>query len=225
VLTGNPVRAEILAGSAAEGRRIAGFTDADSRPIMLVVGGSLGARQLNQLVAESFEDILLHYRLIHQRGAGAWELPDLPGLYLSRPSFAGEYPHLLAAADVVVSRAGASAVWEMGIKKKPGILVPLGAGSRGDQLRNAEHCRKHGAVVVFRSEEYAEPALATLDFRETMHELAVDSQRRARMAAAWEQVVWPDAAARCAKAIEELLADVVEAGKPSAKAGKPSAEV
>jgi UDP-N-acetylglucosamine--N-acetylmuramyl-(pentapeptide) pyrophosphoryl-undecaprenol N-acetylglucosamine transferase len=204
--TGNPVRAEILAGKAAEGRRIAGFGDHDPRPVLLVVGGSLGARQLNQLVDDSFEELLAEYRVIHQRGAGDWSRQDVPGAYFSRPGFAGEFPHLLAAADVVLSRAGASGVWEMGVLGKPGVLVPLGAGSRGDQIRNAGHCAKSGAVVVFRPEEYAEPQLATLDFRETMHELAVDRARRARMSAAWNQVVWPDGAARSARAIEALLA-------------------
>lgn len=203
VVTGNPVRAEIFRATAAEGLRLAGFSPADPRPVLLVVGGSLGARQLNELVKDNFEEILRKWRVVHQRGQGEWGLADVPGAYFSQPFFSAEFPHLLAASSLVLSRAGAGSLWEMGVLGKPAILVPLGAGSRGDQLRNAELCRKHGAAIVFDPAEYAEPHLGNLDFRETMDELAVDRGRRERMAAAWQGLVRKDGAARC---VDEILA-------------------
>ena len=205
IATGNPVRAEIFHGEASQGLGVAGFTAKDTRPVLLVVGGSLGASQLNQLVKENFEEILQRWRVIHQRGAGDWDVPDVPGAYFSRPFFSAEYPHLLAAADLVLSRAGAGSVWEIGVLGKPAVLVPLVAGSRGDQVRNAEHCRSNGAVVVFNPADYAEVHLGNLDFRETMQELAVDSHRRANMAAAWSSIVRRDGAATCAQVVLDLL--------------------
>ncbi len=203
VATGNPVRAEIFTAQAVQGLEIAGFNSKDSRPVLLVVGGSLGARQLNTMVKENFEEILAQWRVIHQRGEGEWDLHDVPGAYFSRPFFSAEYPHLLAAADVVLSRAGAGSVWEMGVLHKPGILVPLTAGSRGDQLRNAQHCQKQGAVVLINADDYPEPMLVNLDLRETLSELAVDPRRRVAMSVAWSKLVRNDAAAECARVVLE----------------------
>lgn len=205
VATGNPVRAEIFAGDAAEGRRLLGFADADPRPILFVQGGSLGARQVNALVDECYAELSARYRIVHQRGKGDWNRPDRAGSYLSRPSFAAEYPHILAAADLVLSRAGAGSLWEMGVRGKPGVLVPLDSGSRGDQLRNAKLCQDHGCCKVLWPADLADAAAGRARFAALLAGLADQPAARAAMAAAWAGLTVPDGAARVADQVEACL--------------------
>lgn len=205
VLTGNPVRTEIFKGSAAEGLRLLGFTAGDPRPVLFIQGGSLGARQINELVDASFPVLSESFRIVHQRGKGEWSRADQAGSYLSQPSFASEYPHILAAADLVLSRAGAGSLWEMGVLAKPGVLIPLDGGSRGDQLRNAELCARHGACLVFRPEDYAQAAEVQAAFVTLLTGLAADGGQRAAMASAWQGLVSADGARKAAALVEEYL--------------------
>ena len=205
VWTGNPVRAEIFRGRAEEGRRLLGFSAADPRPILFVQGGSLGARQINGLVDAGFDQLVKRFRIVHQRGEGDWRRSDIAASYHSRPSFAAEYPHILAAADLVLSRAGAGSLWEMGVLAKPGVLVPLDGGSRGDQLRNADLCQRHGCCTVFRPESFADAGQAQAAFSELLADLAADAGRRATMAANWAKFIVPDGARRAAAVVEAFL--------------------
>lgn len=205
IVTGNPVRAEIFQGQAAEGLRLLGFARDDPRPVLFVQGGSLGAKQINDLVDGAFEHLIARYRIVHQRGKGDWSRGDLAGNYLSQPSFSTEYPHILAAADLVLSRAGAGSLWEMGVMAKPGVLIPLDAGSRGDQLRNAELCAKRGACLVFRPEHFDSPAAAVAAFVALLEQLAGDLQRRQVMAASWTDLTPGDGARRAAAVVETYL--------------------
>lgn len=149
-VTGNPVREEIAAGSAREGLEIAGFPD--DRPVLLVLGGSQGAREINSLVRGALDELLAFCRIVHQMGEGEYEPLDRPGYY-ARPYFTSELPHLLAAASAVVSRAGAGSLWEFLAAGLPALLLPLrGAGTRGDQVRNAELFERLGAARVLRDE-------------------------------------------------------------------------
>jgi UDP-N-acetylglucosamine--N-acetylmuramyl-(pentapeptide) pyrophosphoryl-undecaprenol N-acetylglucosamine transferase len=195
--TGNPVRSEIFAGDAAEGRRLFGVSG--TKPLLLVQGGSLGARQLNQLVADNLLAILTHWQVIHQRGRGDWPITDIPGSYQSLEFVGPEYPHLLAASSLVLSRAGAGAIWELGIQQKPALLLPLVAGSRGDQIRNARHCAAAGACVVLPPVQTGDVLVAELA------RLAQDPVTRQTMAAAWAKVVVRDGAERVAAVVAEVL--------------------
>lgn len=118
------------------------------RPVILVVGGSLGAMQLNELVSSTIKKLVAEYIVIHQCGKN-YKPEFTHRNYICRPYFSEEYSHLLNSSDIVVSRAGASSLWEIITLRKPAILIPLGADvSRGDQLDNAEYFRKKNAVIV-----------------------------------------------------------------------------
>ncbi len=202
-VTGNPVRQDVLKGSAEAGRREAGFESEPGMPVLLVQGGSLGARQINELIAGNLPQLLNSMCIIHQTGDPDWNaaegLPaELKTRYCARSFFAAEYPDILAAADIVLSRSGAGSLWEIGLTGKPAIFVPLTAGARGDQLRNAQFAARSAAAVVISAEDFAElPVLLT--------DLASDHLRRSAMAGAWKSIIHNRGAARIAELVGELL--------------------
>ncbi len=157
-LTGNPVRAEILAGDAARGRESFGFT-AD-RPVILVIGGSLGAGRLNQSVVRMMPELLaLGYQVVHLTGEQhlatvqeeAVTLGVKPGSgYIALPFLPGnELADAYALATIVISRAGAGTIAELAAWAKPSIFVPLPTAANDEQRQNAyEISRRGGAVVI-----------------------------------------------------------------------------
>ncbi len=157
-ITGNPVRQMFYHGVSSAGRTFAGFTD-KKLPVVFVQGGSLGARQINTLVlacAPKLRDVCC---IVHQTGAGnredaeLFEKVETSGNYRSFEFIRDEMPHVLASADLVISRAGANSLWECAAAGKPMVLIPLEtAGSRGDQIDNARYFEEAGAAVVLGGE-------------------------------------------------------------------------
>lgn len=147
VVVGNPVRDTIFAGNRAEGRRIAGIREDDNRPLILVLGGSQGAREVNDLVSGCLDIILPLAAVVHQSGPGNPVQADVDG-YMSRPFFSDELPHLLTAADLSIARSGAGSVWELAATGTPAIFIPLRGATRGDQILNAEMAEKTGMSVT-----------------------------------------------------------------------------
>jgi UDP-N-acetylglucosamine--N-acetylmuramyl-(pentapeptide) pyrophosphoryl-undecaprenol N-acetylglucosamine transferase len=176
--TGNPVRPEFRAADPAKGRAFLGIGPAE--PILLVLGGSLGARQLNELVRDSLGELTQHFTVVHQTGQKAeWELLKTER-YRPYPYFQEEMPHVLAAADLVLCRSGAGTLWECATLGKPMILVPLsGSGTRGDQVENAGFAEKAGAALVLMGDDASPGPLL-----EAVTALATDPDRRAAMALA-----------------------------------------
>jgi len=148
VVAGNPVRPSIRRGSADEGRRIVGAPE--GLPVVLFLGGSQGARQVNELALAALPGLAGQAYIVHQTGEAAGALtPDEPGRYKSYAYIRDEMPHILAAADLVVGRAGAGTLWECAALGKPMVLVPLcGSGTRGDQVDNARLFESKGAAVA-----------------------------------------------------------------------------
>ncbi|MFZ4616643.1 MAG: undecaprenyldiphospho-muramoylpentapeptide beta-N-acetylglucosaminyltransferase [Rectinemataceae bacterium] len=148
---GNPIRAAFARADAARGRAFLKIPD--GLPLVLVLGGSQGSLQINQLVASCLPEILGRACLVHQTGLANSAAPS-EGLpcgerYRSMPYIGDELPDILAAADLVVTRAGAGGLWEAGALGKALILVPLaGAGTRGDQVDNARYFESRGAARV-----------------------------------------------------------------------------
>jgi UDP-N-acetylglucosamine--N-acetylmuramyl-(pentapeptide) pyrophosphoryl-undecaprenol N-acetylglucosamine transferase len=145
IVTGNPVRQELFEGDPGWIRRT--WTVPVQAKVLLVLGGSLGARQVNELVAASLGRLDGRVFLVHQTGEHWDALPDTPW-YVSRPFFSTEMPHLYAGADLIFGRAGAGTLWEAAASGVPLVLLPLGSGSRGDQVRNAQLFADRGAAVV-----------------------------------------------------------------------------
>jgi UDP-N-acetylglucosamine--N-acetylmuramyl-(pentapeptide) pyrophosphoryl-undecaprenol N-acetylglucosamine transferase len=148
IVSGNPVRRELFAGDPGWIR--SAWPVPPGAKVLLVLGGSLGAREVNQVVADSLPLLEGNLFIVHQTGDEWSPLPDT-AWYVSRPYFSTEMPHLYAGADLIFGRAGAGTLWEAAATRVPLVLLPLGAGSRGDQVRNAELFASRGAAVVLPS--------------------------------------------------------------------------
>jgi UDP-N-acetylglucosamine--N-acetylmuramyl-(pentapeptide) pyrophosphoryl-undecaprenol N-acetylglucosamine transferase len=163
LVAGNPVRSSIRTGDAARGRSFLGAPP--GLPVALFLGGSQGARQVNELVAAVLPSLEGRAFVAHQTGearSGASGSPrSQDGRYRSFAFISDELPDVLAAADLVVGRAGASTLWECSALGKPMVLVPLcGSGTRGDQVDNARHFERAGAAVCLVGAEATPEALS-----------------------------------------------------------------
>lgn len=143
---GNPIRLAIRRGRREDA---AAHLPVDlNRPLLVVAGGSLGAVQLNEIVAAELPRLTELFSVVHQRGdhpAAAEESE----FYHSRPFFSDEWGAILARADLLLCRGGASTLWEAAVSGTPAVVVPLSArASRGDQIRNARYFESRGAVVA-----------------------------------------------------------------------------
>ena len=164
IVTGTPIRSELINGSKREGLRYCKF--ADDHPVLLVMGGSLGATILNQTVRDNLAALTTRYQIIHLCGKGNVDDSLRNPRYFQLEYAKDELPHLLAAADYVLSRAGANSIFELVALTKPHILVPLSRqASRGDQILNAESFAKQGFSLVIQEEE--------LNLRSLEHNLAL----------------------------------------------------
>jgi UDP-N-acetylglucosamine--N-acetylmuramyl-(pentapeptide) pyrophosphoryl-undecaprenol N-acetylglucosamine transferase len=154
--TGTPLRQALMDGDAARGRALLG---APTRPIVLVVGGSLGAVALNAAVRAALPQLLEFGCVAHVCGPGRVDASLRSRADYRQFEYVGDgWGDLLAAADVVVSRAGANSLYELVALKKPHLLVPLTRqASRGDQLANAAYAVERGWSRVLQ-EEALDPA-------------------------------------------------------------------
>ncbi len=153
VLTGTPIRQELLHGSRENALRFTGLSD--GKPVIMVIGGSLGAVAVNEAVRSILPELLKSFNVVHLCGKGKLD-PTLNNLngYVQYEYIKQELPDLFALADLVISRAGANAICEISALKKPNLLIPLSANaSRGDQILNARSFEKQGFSVVMEEEE------------------------------------------------------------------------
>ena len=151
--TGPPIRPELFQGSVQTGRELCGFQS--GLPVLLVMGGSMGAQAVNDMMDACIHRLLRMFQVVHIRGKENLNsaLDGLAG-YKQFEYVGEELPHLLALADVVCSRAGANAIWEFAALHKPLLLVPLPlSASRGDQIENARSFEKAGYARVLLQEE------------------------------------------------------------------------
>ena len=134
-LVGTPVREDLFRGKAERGRALCGFSD--QKPILLVMGGSQGAQRINEALKAILPKLILKFNVVHLTGKGKSIGFNGDG-YRSFEFLGEELKDVLAAADLVVSRAGANSIFEFLALRKPMLLVPLEVGSRGDQVLNAK---------------------------------------------------------------------------------------
>lgn len=153
VLTGSPIRQELLEGDAEKARNFTGFTF--EKPVILVIGGSLGAVAVNNAVRSNLPELLKDFQVIHLCGRGKLD-PTLNNLngYVQYEYIKDELKDLFALTDIVISRAGANAICELLALHKPNLLIPLSANaSRGDQILNARSFERQGFSMVLEEEE------------------------------------------------------------------------
>ena len=159
VLTGTPIRQELLHGDKEAARNFCGFSS--DKPVLLVIGGSLGAASVNENVRKILPELLKEFQVIHLCGKGKTDssLEHTAG-YVQYEYIKEELPDLFALADIVISRAGANAICELNALAKPNLLIPLSANaSRGDQILNARSFERQGYSMVLEEEEITESVL------------------------------------------------------------------
>ena len=159
VHTGTPIRPELYRGDRQKALAFTGLSGA--KPVLLVTGGSLGALSVNVAVREALPELLKTFDVVHLCGKGKLdETAQRPG-YVQYEYVREEMADLFALADVVCSRAGANAVFELLALKKPMLLLPLsGASTRGDQELNANYFKTRGYAKVLLADEVSAASIA-----------------------------------------------------------------
>lgn len=151
VLTGTPIRRELLNGSRAAGFSFTGLSE--GKPILLMMGGSSGSRAVNAGLRSALSELLKDFQVVHLCGKGNLDTSLIQPGYVQYEYISDELKDLFAISDIVLSRAGANAICELLALKKPNILVPLPAAvSRGDQILNADSFKKQGFSYLLEEE-------------------------------------------------------------------------
>ncbi|UTR06556.1 undecaprenyldiphospho-muramoylpentapeptide beta-N-acetylglucosaminyltransferase [Alkalihalobacillus sp. LMS6] len=151
-VVGSPIRKDLLSGSRTQGLSLTDFVK--QKPVMLVMGGSLGAKAINEGIRHSLDELLNTYQIIHICGKGHLD-PELNGKrgYKQYEYVHEELPHLMQAADLVVTRGGSNAIFEFLALQIPMLIIPLSRqSSRGDQILNAQTFVKNGYAHMLEEE-------------------------------------------------------------------------
>jgi UDP-N-acetylglucosamine--N-acetylmuramyl-(pentapeptide) pyrophosphoryl-undecaprenol N-acetylglucosamine transferase len=159
IVTGSPIRDELLQGSSEKGLSFLGFRS--HLPVLTIMGGSLGARKINEAVRESLPELLRSYQIVHICGKGNLDqnLNHTEG-YRQFEYIQKELSDVVAATDFVISRAGSNSIFEWLTLKIPMLLIPLTrAASRGDQILNAQSFEKQGFCHVLYEEDLTKETL------------------------------------------------------------------
>ena len=149
---GTPLRPELFAGDKAAGLKLLGFDG--SKPVLMMMGGSLGAQAVNKALREALPALLTTFDVVHICGKGNLDetLSTTAG-YTQLEFVSAELPDIFAACDLVLSRAGSNALMEFQALARPLLLVPYPKGaSRGDQILNAQSLEKRGLCRVLLQE-------------------------------------------------------------------------
>ncbi|QHT62951.1 undecaprenyldiphospho-muramoylpentapeptide beta-N-acetylglucosaminyltransferase [Paenibacillus lycopersici] len=155
---GPVVRSELLRGNALQGLQWSKLLP--GKPVLLIMGGSLGAKSINGAVRRNLPRLTQTYQIIHLCGKGELD-ESCSGVkgYRQYEYVHDELPDLVACAEIVISRAGSNSIFEFLAMRKPMLLVPLSRNaSRGDQILNAESFRKAGFCEVLQEEELTDEA-------------------------------------------------------------------
>ncbi|MBR5225284.1 MAG: undecaprenyldiphospho-muramoylpentapeptide beta-N-acetylglucosaminyltransferase [Clostridia bacterium] len=162
LLTGTPLRSTIFSGTREKGLALAGFDG--SKPVLMMIGGSLGAQTVNAALREALPELTRKFDVLHVCGKGNRDekLDAMPG-YRQFEYLSAELPDAFACADIVLSRAGSNSLSELMALKKPMLLIPYHSG-RGDQLLNANSLKARGlAHVMIQSDMNAQSLTDALD--------------------------------------------------------------
>ncbi|OIO54343.1 hypothetical protein AUJ46_03320 [Candidatus Peregrinibacteria bacterium CG1_02_54_53] len=196
--TGNPIRPSVMEGSRQKGMALTGLSR--MRPILLVLGGSQGALALNRAIAAHLSSLLEFCDIIHLTGHGKSVVAQNPPGYW-QCQFAGEdYPHLLAAADLALSRAGAGTIAELAAIGLPTILVPLEGVAHNHQRRNAENAVRSGGCILMEQNRLSTSLVPTI------RHLIEAVESRQMMGSAIHTLYRSDAARQIAEVIVQKLA-------------------
>ncbi len=205
VLTGTPVRETLLDGNVGRGRQTCHFT-AD-KPVLLVIGGSLGAQAINLALRQALPELLKRFQICHICGKGNMDsaLVNMAG-YCQFEYVNAELADFFAMSDAVISRAGANTLFELLALRKPALLIPLSKkASRGDQILNARSFVEQGYSLILEEENLTASAL--------IHDIDALMAVRPQLIAAMSK----NAAGHSAQAIVEVIRSITPIGVSSAK--------
>ena len=147
IYTGPPIREKLFKGNKEKGYQMTKLNN--SKKVLLFIGGSTGAKTINEFVYNNIKELTKEYNIIHICGKGKKQEYTLPNYY--QTEFTNNIEDILAITDIVISRAGSNAIFEFLALKKPMILIPLPKGSsRGDQIENAKlfQRNKYASVIL-----------------------------------------------------------------------------
>ncbi len=211
-VVGNPVRSEILQHfEQADAKAALGFDP--NKPLLLVFGGSQGSNRMNDFIIGNLEPLLLKFQILHF--VGREKFPDYKNQYdfITKnfsPILLGSYKFFnyldkemakaMAAADLIVARGGAGAIFEIAAKGKPSIIVPFPEASADHQKENGYAYASTGAAVVIEQENLL-PSI----FLNQAEKILMDPEVKAKMSAAATAFYQADAADRISVDILELI--------------------
>ncbi len=199
VLTGTPLRKELLTGDTVSALNFTGLSA--NKPIIMVIGGSLGSAAVNQAIRNILPELLKNFQIIHLCGKGKVDasLQNISG-YVQYEYIKKELADFFAASSLVISRAGANAICELLALQKPNILIPLPKSqSRGDQILNAASFENQGFSAVLQEEALTQDLL--LSTIQTVYEerrLYIDKMKQAQTIPSIDRIL---------ALIEEVAAD------------------
>ncbi|WP_164669645.1 undecaprenyldiphospho-muramoylpentapeptide beta-N-acetylglucosaminyltransferase [Virgibacillus doumboii] len=155
---GAVIRDELFQGDKEKGLELCGFTKA--KPVLLIMGGSGGSEKINNTVRTTLDDLLPEFQIAHICGHGKIDTSISPEGYKQFEYVNEELKDLFAATDLVLSRAGANAIFEFLALRKPMLLIPLSKNaSRGDQIINAQSFKEKNYARVLEEESLSEESL------------------------------------------------------------------
>lgn len=191
---GNPVRAQVNERRDCEGARTALGLD-PHRPTVFVFGGSLGAHTINAVIERNLSTIAeMPWQLLWQTGKSYTPHASIP-LNVRVMPFVDDMGSAYSAADLVVSRSGATTIAELGIVGKPAVFIPLPSASTNEQVHNARVCEVNNAAIVVADADLASDLLPAISA------VMNDPQRRTSMAEAMKHLGKPKAARDAAELI------------------------
>ncbi len=150
VLTGSPVRKEILQGKKKKALESLNFDK--KKPVLLVMGGSQGAGFINDVIYNNLDEILETFQIIHICGRGKKKLIKKVG-YVNFEYVQDELADYYALANLIISRGGASSMAEISALQKPNILIPLPSSANNHQYINAKYFEEKGASILLQQKE------------------------------------------------------------------------
>ncbi len=211
VLTGNPIRQSILQGDRMRGYVRWGFTE--SRPTILIIGGSQGAQRINQAIMTILSDLTKISQILHVTGQDNYEktlhlaaeygIKSGRHLYVATPFLnSEEMADAYAVADIVISRAGANSITEIAANKKVAIFIPLPESANDHQLMNANEMAKMGGAMVVE-----EPNLGSNLFIEKIKELLYTRELRLQLQEKISVFYHPDAAEKIVAGITKMISE------------------
>lgn len=150
VVSGNPVRKDIYNGDRKKGLEIIGSDG--TKPVLFVMGGSLGAESINKLILNNLDEITSRFYVIHQMGGKNFIATKKSG-YKPVDFIHEGMADIMAASDLALCRAGANSLWEFATSETPMILLPLIVGARGDQVRNSRVFDNLGCSITLSEDE------------------------------------------------------------------------